>query len=153
MSVEAIYNFIRVNEILVTGGQPTEEQLRAAAGEGFEVVINLATFSPGHSLPDEAGLVQVLGMEYHAIPVIWTDPKEADFAAFDAVMSAVAGRKILLHCAANYRATAFYSLYAMKHLGWSREEASRFRERIWAGSDYPAWKALIARIEVLITGS
>jgi len=39
--------------------------------------------------------------------------------------------------AANYRVTAFLSLYAQKHWGWSEAEADTFRARIWAGSNHP----------------
>src|SRR5215468_1945703 len=87
MSVDEIYNAIRVNERLLTGGQPTEDQLRAVAAEGFERVINLAPTEQGRSLPDEAGLVQSLKMDYTHIPVIWTEPKASDFAAFEQAMS------------------------------------------------------------------
>ena len=58
MSLDEIYNAIRVNDQLLTGGQPTEDQLRAASADGFTRVINLATSEPGHSLPDEAELVR-----------------------------------------------------------------------------------------------
>src|SRR5664279_193498 len=108
MSVEEIYNAIRVNENLLTAGQPTEEQLRAIAAEGFACVINLAPVEPGRSLPDEAGLVHSLNMDYINIPVIWSDPKPGDFAAFEQAMGQTPESKILVHCMANFRVTAFY---------------------------------------------
>ena len=145
MSVEGIYNAILINENLLTAGQPTEEQLRAVAAEGFARVINLAPFDPGRSLPDEAGLVRSLNMEYINIPVIWTDPKPSDFEAFEKAMSQTLNAKTLVHCMANFRVTAFYALYAQKHLGWSGAQADTFRARIWQGSDYPIWEAFIAR--------
>jgi protein tyrosine phosphatase (PTP) superfamily phosphohydrolase (DUF442 family) len=42
MSTADIYNYRQVNDRISTGGQPTEEQLRSAAEEGFTTVINLA---------------------------------------------------------------------------------------------------------------
>jgi protein tyrosine phosphatase (PTP) superfamily phosphohydrolase (DUF442 family) len=148
MSTDEIYNYIKVNDQLITGGQPTEEQLRAAAEEGFEAVINLATLDRQYSLADEAGLVVSLGMDYTHIPVDWENPQESDFEAFDQRMKQLKARKILLHCAANYRATAFYSLYAQKNLGWSEEQAEVFRAQIWKGSHYPVWEELIGRIRL-----
>jgi protein tyrosine phosphatase (PTP) superfamily phosphohydrolase (DUF442 family) len=145
MSVDEIYNALRINENLLMAGQPTEEQLRAIAAEGFTRVINLAPFEPGRSLPDEAELVRALNMEYINIPVIWTDPKSGDFDAFEEVMSQAPNVKTLVHCMANFRVTAFYSLYAQKHLGWSETQADTFRAQIWHGSDYPIWEAFIAR--------
>jgi len=146
MSTETIYNAIVVNEAITTGGQPTETQLRAAAAEGFANVINLAPVDRGNALADEAGLVRSLGMQYYAIPVEWEAPQESDFEAFDALMRQLPKGKTLIHCAANFRVTAFYALYAQKRLGWSEQQAEAFRARIWAGSAYPVWEAFIAHI-------
>ncbi len=147
MASTEIYNFVRVNDALITGGQPTAEQLAAVAAEGFATVVNLATFDPAYSLPDEAGLVGALGMTYYAIPVDWENPTDADFAAFERVMAQLTDGQALIHCAANYRVTAFYSLYALRHLGWTRAQAAAFRAVIWKDSVYPVWRAFIARIE------
>jgi uncharacterized protein (TIGR01244 family) len=151
MSVLDIFNAIQVNERLVTSGQPTEEQLRAASAEGFTRVINLAPVEPERSLPDEAGLVRSLKLDYIHIPVIWTDPKPSDFAAFEQAMNESPESKTLLHCIANYRVSAFYSLYAQKHLGWTEAQADAFRAQIWRGSDYPVWEAFIAHMKSNLT--
>lgn len=127
MSTQDIFNYRKVDDQIVTGGQPTEDQLRSAAEEGFAAVINLATLSPQSSLEDEAGIVRSLGMTYYHIPVLWGHPTEADFEAFEQVMSQRPPGRTLIHCAANFRVTAFYSLYAMKHLGWSEARADEFR--------------------------
>lgn len=152
MSTSDIYNYIKVNDQVITGGQPTADQLRDAAVEGFVTVINLATISSQYSLPDEAGLVDSLGMTYFHIPVDWENPMERDFFAFEERMTHLPPGKVLIHCAANYRVTAFYSLYAQKHLAWSGEQASQFRSRIWSGSSYPVWEEFIARIERALPG-
>lgn len=153
MATTDIYNAIQISEALLTAGQPSEAQLRDLAVAGYTDVINLATINPRYSLPDEAGLVQSLGMGYHHIPVVWEAPTAADFAAFEAVLAGLPAGKILIHCAANYRVTAFYGLYAHKHLGWTREQFDALRAQIWTGSDYPVWEAFIqarlAEIEAL----
>jgi len=143
MSTNDIYNYRSVNDRISTGGQPTREQLRSAADEGFTTVVNLATGDARFSLDDEAGLARALGMTYHHIPVAWENPQESDFAAFEAVLQASPADKILIHCAANFRVTAFYSLYALKHLGWTEAQAGEFRASIWGGSDYPIWEKFI----------
>ncbi len=147
MSTTDIRNYRKVNDQIITGGQPTEEQLKAVAADGFNAVINLATIDPRNSLPDEAGLVSSLGMIYHHIPVDWENPKESDFERFEKVMKQLPERKILIHCAANFRVTAFYSLYAMKNLGWSETQADAFRASIWSGSNYPSWEKFIRQIK------
>ncbi len=152
MSTAAIYNYLQVDDDLCLGGQPTEAQLRAAAAEGFVTVINLATLHPDDALQDEAGLVQALGLTYIHLPVAWGNPRPEDFAAFERAFSSRPAGKTLLHCAANYRATAFYGLYAQKHLGWSEAQAEVFRAQIWAGSNYPVWEQFIAHIRAQLNG-
>ncbi len=143
MSTQDIRNFRKVNNQLITGGQPTEEELRAVAADGFQTIINLATIDPRYSLPDEEGLARSLGMSYHHIPVVWEDPKESDLDAFEKLMKQLPAQKTFVHCAANFRVTAFYSLYAMKNLGWTEQQADEFRASIWAGSNYPIWEKFI----------
>ncbi len=150
MSTQEIYNYRKVTDSLITGGQPTADQLTAAAAEGFNTVINLATIDPRYSLEDEGGLVELLGMRYHHIPVNWLDPTESDFEAFEDVLKQCSSGKILLHCAANFRATAFYSLYAQKYLGWSQAQARDFRNSIWGGSEYPVWERFIHNLQAKI---
>ena len=144
MGTEEIFNYVKVNDRLITGGQPTEEQLRAVAADGFTAVINLAPVNPPYTLDDEAGLVGSLGMEYVYIPVVWSNPTDDDFNAFEGAMNRLTDKKVLIHCAANFRVTAFYSLYAQKHLGWTEAQADAFRAGIWAGSDYPIWEEYVA---------
>jgi uncharacterized protein (TIGR01244 family) len=153
MGSQDIYNYRKVSDALITAGQPTEEQLISAANEGFRVVINLATLDPSYSLPDEAGLVQGLGMAYHHIPVEWDTPQESDFEAFESVMGQLGQSKTLIHCAANFRVSAFFSLYAQKHLGWSEADSDQFRASIWEGSNLPIWEAFIAGIKTKIDRS
>ena len=76
MSTQDIYNYIKVDERTVTAGQPTEDQLRSAAAEGFVTVINLGVLDPRYALKDEAGFVQSCGMGYHHIPVDWENAEE-----------------------------------------------------------------------------
>jgi protein tyrosine phosphatase (PTP) superfamily phosphohydrolase (DUF442 family) len=147
MSTTDIYNYRKVNDRISTGGQPTEEQLRSAAAEGFATVINLATIDPAGALADEGGLVRSLDMAYHHIPVKWDNPQASDFAAFEAILHESSADKTLIHCAANFRVTAFYSLYAIKHLGWTEAQADEFRASIWAGSDYPIWEKFIGEMK------
>lgn len=150
MSTQEIYNFKQVNERILTGGQPTEAQLQEAAAEGVQTVINLATINPRYSLEDEAGSVGELGMTYVHIPVVWDDPQKEDFVAFEVALQVAEGEKTLVHCAANYRVTAFVSLYAMKHWGWSAEQADGLMAHVWQQGEFPVWDALVAELRAEI---
>jgi uncharacterized protein (TIGR01244 family) len=147
MSTQDIYNYLKVNDELITSGQPTAEQLKAAADEGFTAIINLVPSENQSALAGEAAIVQALGLKYVHVPVDWAAPQDSDFAAFEQAMQAVPDDRTLIHCAANFRVTAFYSLYAMKHLDWTAAQASEFRNTIWQGSDYPVWESFIERLQ------
>ena len=154
MSANEIYNARVVNDRLITSGQPTEDQLRGAAADGIDTVVNLAPHDSENALPDEAGLVRALGMTYRYLPVAWSNPTEADFAAFEQVMTGLPPEsRTLVHCAANFRVSAFYGLFAMKHLRWTAEQAEAFRAPIWSGSDYPVWEAFISQMQRQLAGT
>jgi protein tyrosine phosphatase (PTP) superfamily phosphohydrolase (DUF442 family) len=73
-------NFRELDPLLLTSGQPSEEQLANAAHQGCAVVINLALHDdPRYSLRDEAGTVRGLGMNYVHSPVQFRAPTEHDF--------------------------------------------------------------------------
>jgi protein tyrosine phosphatase (PTP) superfamily phosphohydrolase (DUF442 family) len=150
MSTRGIYNYLKVDDAVITGGQPTEDHLRSAAKEGVRTVINLDALDSRNALADEASLVLSLGMAYHHIPVAWDDPLESDFNVFEDLLGGLPEDLTLIHCAANFRVTIFYSLYALKHLGWPEAQAEQFRSSIWRGRDLPVWNAFIRRIKAQI---
>ena len=131
MSLEQIYNFIQISEALATSGQPTEAQMGEIAAAGYKVVVNLALPTSDNALKDEAATVRALGMDYRNIPVVWEAPKLSDFEQFVPLMDSLAGQKVFLHCAANYRVSMFTALYAEKRWGWTRAQADAHIRRIW----------------------
>jgi protein tyrosine phosphatase (PTP) superfamily phosphohydrolase (DUF442 family) len=143
MCLDEIYHFVRINENLITSGQPTVSQLHTAANNDVQVVINLAALDSETPLSDEASLVRELGMEYVHIPVEWDTPTAQNYNNFLSTMQKNNGKKILVHCVANYRATAFFSLYAMQHLGWSKDQADALIASVWQLEKYPVWLAFI----------
>jgi uncharacterized protein (TIGR01244 family) len=148
MSVGDIYNFVEIDPSTGTAGQPTEVQFGELREAGYEAVINLAPDGLDTSLPDEAELVRALGMEYHHIPVQWTEPGHAQLDQFAGLMDRLSGRRVLIHCQGNYRVTAFYALYAGDRLGWTTDRADALIDRIW--SSHPGfemdetWRSFIA---------
>jgi protein tyrosine phosphatase (PTP) superfamily phosphohydrolase (DUF442 family) len=131
MAPTDIYNFIKISDVLATSGQPTEAQISEIAAAGYEVVVNLALPTSDNALKDEAVTVRALGMDYHNIPVAWERPKVSDFEQFVPLMDSLAGKKVFLHCAANYRASMFTALYAEKRWGWTRAQADAHIRRMW----------------------
>ena len=141
-SLSRARNFRQVDERLLTAGQPNEAQLADAARQGVKVVINLALHDdPRYSLADEAGCVRELGMGYVHIPVQFN---EESLRAFLAAMDAHKGEKILVHCAANYRVTAFVGLYRVLCEGWAADKAFEPMRSVWEPD--AVWKQFIANM-------
>jgi len=135
--VTDIINFRRIDATLDTGGQPSEDELAAAAHDGIEVVINLALHDdPRYSLPDEPGTVKALGMKYVHIPVKFDAPTEQDLLAFFDAMHANAGKRILLHCAANKRVTAFLGLYRLIRQRRDADSAFAAMRTVWEPNEH-----------------
>ena len=145
MGIEQAYNFRRVSDSIATAGIPTAGQLAELARSGVEVVINLLPDSSEYAVEGERGIVEAQGLDYHHIPVDFAAPAQADFEAFCEVMRQSEGRNLFLHCAANYRVSAFYSRYAVESGQWSPADASAFVASIWDPEQYPPWPAFIAR--------
>jgi len=135
MSLGEIKNFVEVGAMIATGGQPSESQLKDVASAGYQVVINLGLLDPKYCLRDEAGLVAGLGMEYHHIPVVFTDPKPEDFRRFADVMASHCTDKIFIHCALNWRVSAFVALYGELRLGWPPSKAEAHMRTFWEPND------------------
>ena len=134
-SLAAIRNFLRIDDRLATSGQPTESQLAEIAAAGFVRVINLGLLDPKYCLADEAGSVARLGLRYVHIPVVFGAPTVEDFRAFVAAMDAEPDAPTFVHCAANYRVSAFVALWGQLRGGWSPERADAHARAFWALDD------------------
>jgi uncharacterized protein (TIGR01244 family) len=137
MVFDDVKNFVAIDDDLATAGQPTAEQMRRFAEAGFEAVVNLAMADSTPDLEGEAALVRDLGLAYHHIPVVFKAPTLEDLERFFQVMDQCRGKKVLVHCAANYRVSCFVSLYGQARLGWSSEKARSHIARLWQPD--PVW--------------
>jgi len=143
MSIYDITNLTPLAEKLFTSGQPTAAQFTELARAGVQVVINLALNTSTNALHDEAGALQELGLDYIHIPVNWDQPKAADLEKFFAAMEAHQGQTILVHCALNYRASAFTALWRVLQQGWEVDKAFAVQRSIWSLDEYPVWKTFV----------
>jgi protein tyrosine phosphatase (PTP) superfamily phosphohydrolase (DUF442 family) len=142
LDVTQVHRYRQATPTLATSGQPSAEQLASIAAAGYEVVINLALHDdPRYSLPDEAGVVRGLGLDYVHIPVRFDAPTAGDLRRFFQAMEAHAHRRIWLHCAANLRVGVFLGLYRCLHDGWPREQAFAPLHELWQPD--PVWSEFI----------
>jgi protein tyrosine phosphatase (PTP) superfamily phosphohydrolase (DUF442 family) len=144
MSIEDSYNFRRVHDGLTTSGLVSAVQLSGLRAEGYDAVINLLPDSHERAVSDEAGIVRDQGLDYVYIPVDFAAPTHADLEAFADAMDSRTGQKIHVHCAANYRVSAFYGLYALRRGLCTAAEADKLVQEIWDPADHPPWMQFIA---------
>ncbi|PKG56889.1 MULTISPECIES: protein tyrosine phosphatase family protein [unclassified Shewanella] len=137
---------------IITSGLPTKAEFPILQQSGVELVINLIPKGNASGHDDEASLVTSAGMQYQQIDVDWKQPTVANVEQFFAIMDANKGKNILIHCAANYRASAFYYLYELK-LG--KADSIDFKQQTmqpWGDLSkslvqYPQWDALIETVK------
>jgi len=129
--MRGIYHFEKVSDTLASAGQPTEEQFRQMIAGQYDVVINLGLLNTKYALPNEADLVDSLGIAYYHIPVIFEKPQLTELDAFIACMDQNADKKVFVHCAANYRASVFTGLYLFAAAKLPEEEIQDFVEDVW----------------------
>lgn len=139
--MDDIKNFLQISDRLACSGQPDELQLTKVAANGFEVVINLGLSDGKYALPDEEASLISLGLAYHHIPVLFENPQLSELASFMAIMDQHHDKKTLVHCAANYRASAFSGLYLFATSEVDEEGLRSFIAQIW--NPNPVWQQFI----------
>lgn len=136
-----IRNYKEYSPLFSSSGQPSEEQLEAARAAGFERVAYIAFSDSRGAIGNEDTIVKELGMDYVQVPVIWDAPTVSDFYAFAGAMQREPDKKTLLHCQANYRASAFAFLYRVLYLDVPIAEAKADMNSIWTPNE--TWRDLI----------
>lgn len=142
--LDAILNFTPIDSRLASSGQPGPDQFTLLARSGFTAALNLATpASTGH-LPEEPDLCRKAGLDFAWMPVAWDNPLPADFEAFRAWLDANRTRKVLVHCAKNWRASLFCALYRMTREGLDPEAAREAVLEVWQPDG--VWSAFAEKV-------
>lgn len=100
--LDDIYNYLSIENLFATSGQPSEAQFRLIKEACYESVINLAPIGVlENSVVDEAEILENLELEYIHIPVDFGNPSESDFRDFTETLER--SRRVWVHCAAKTR--------------------------------------------------
>ena len=105
------------------GARVSAEDLAGLGAAGYDVVVNLLPDDSTYAVEGEEAIVRGQGLRYVPIPIDFATPTHEQLEEFVEAMDANEGRRVHVHCAANYRVSAFYSLYAMRRGWWTAEEA------------------------------
>jgi protein tyrosine phosphatase (PTP) superfamily phosphohydrolase (DUF442 family) len=138
---EGIRNFLRVNERVCTGGQPTLEQLAELKADGVRAVLNLRrptekqTPRPGaeplpYDAAAEAAEAERLGLRYFNIPVDSQAPTDAQVDEFLKILADPQNRPLFIHCSTANRVGAFWMIHRVLVDKWSLEDAAAEAKRI-----------------------
>ena len=97
--------------MLAAGGQPTLENLSQLKEAGFEVVVNISPASSRNALQNEHFLVEKLDMDYIHFPVDCSHLREVHYLTTSAIMRALEGRKVFMHCGGNIKTSNLIHMY------------------------------------------
>lgn len=126
-----ITNFRQYSDSFASSGQPTREQFQTIAENGFERIVYIAFTNNQNALADADLVVKGLGMEYMQVPVDFNNPLPDEFYSFADSMQRNTGKKTLLHCQVNARATAFSFLYRVIYEDVPVAEAKADMNTVW----------------------
>lgn len=108
---------------LLTGGQPSAEQLEAIAAAGYRTIVDLRPEGEPGAPADEAARAAALGLAYVRIPIASAgDLTEEKARELDRVLDAEGAGPVVVHCAAGNRVGALLALRAA-HDGAAPEAA------------------------------
>jgi protein tyrosine phosphatase (PTP) superfamily phosphohydrolase (DUF442 family) len=139
--LEDIVNYREYSATLSSAGQPGQDAFAAIAEAGFERVVYLAFSDDQTAVPGEDRALENLGIEFVHVPVVWEAPTVSDFRAFAGAMQQEPGRKTLVHCQVNFRASTFSFLYRVLYLGVGIDEAKEDLNSVWVPD--ATWTAFI----------
>lgn len=134
-------NVVVIGPQLVTSGQPTPAALRLLGRQGFQAVVFLAPWSSPDAVPDEPQILAAQGIAFRHIPIPFGQPEEAHVRAVSEALAGFAGRKVLVHCQVNMRASSMVFLHRV--LTERQEPALAYEAVAAVWSPQGPWKALI----------
>jgi uncharacterized protein (TIGR01244 family) len=125
----SIQNFLRIDEQICTGGQPSAEDLAKLKAEGVKAIINLRQPSE-YNFEEEAARTRELGLRYFHIPVNAAEPKDEQVDEFLKVTANPQNRPAFIHCRTANRVGAFWMIRRVLVDGWKIEDAEAEGKKI-----------------------
>lgn len=137
-------NLLAVTPTILTSGQPTAEALAMLGKQKIDAVIYLVPADIPGAVADEASILKKQGIAYTHIPIPFGAPTADHYRQFAEAMSKLAGKKVLVHCEINLRASSMVFLYRTIALKHDPQTAYDSVARIW--SPRGAWKPFIESV-------
>lgn len=144
-AVSGVANACQILPTVISGGQPTAEQLRNLKAAGGEIVLDLR--DPMEPRPvDEAALVRELGMEYVNVPVRAGSLDDATLEQILAALRRAGDRTVFFHCGSGSRVGGALIPYFILDQGMEEQDAVEQAMRVGLRSaEYMEWGLDYAR--------
>ena len=144
-ALDAPPNLVAISQHLVTSGQPSAAWLQTLRTQGFEAVIYLAPSSVPDALREEPQIVAAQGLAFHHLPIPFGKPAASDYEAFATLLQSLQGKKVLVHCQVNMRASTLTFLYRVIVEKIPPEQAFESVSRVWT-PDGPWRRLMLAQL-------
>ncbi len=125
----SIRNYLRLNERICTGGQPTMEELAALKEQGIRAIINLRQPTE-YKASEEEAKARELGLRYVNIPVDANNLNDQMVEDFLKATDDPANQPAFIHCGSANRVGAFWMIRRVLRDGWNIEEAEKEARKI-----------------------
>jgi protein tyrosine phosphatase (PTP) superfamily phosphohydrolase (DUF442 family) len=144
-AISGVVNACQILPNVLTGGQPTAEQLEALKAAGGDLVLDLR--DPMEPRPvDEAALVRELGMEYVNIPVRAGSLDDTTLEHILTVLRRAGDRTVFFHCGSGSRVGGALIPYFILDQGMEEEDAVAQAMRVGLrNAEYMEWGLDYAR--------
>lgn len=136
---------MQINEQVTVGGQPSEDDLKKLAADGFKTVVNLRTEGEKDqplSPAAEGEKVRELGMEYVHFPVSRDEMSPELEDEFRQRLPSFTP-PVFVHCGSGKRAGAFVVMDKAIKEGWSGEDTLRRAEEMGFECKVPEIKEFV----------
>jgi protein tyrosine phosphatase (PTP) superfamily phosphohydrolase (DUF442 family) len=121
-AIRGVPNACQILPTVVTGGQPTREQLEALATTGNAIVLDTREPMEPRAF-DEPALVRELGMEYRVIPIGPHSMSDTTLSAIRSALAEAGERKVFVHCGSGNRVGGALIPVLMLDHGMEEEDA------------------------------
>lgn len=125
-----IGNYYQYNEMMASGAQPSEEQIKELKAQGFEVIINISTSTARNALSHEAQLVEAQGLDYIHFPVDCSNLRPIHYKTFSGIIKGAEDKKTFVHCAGNIKSSNLLHMYFVLEKGISEKESFETLKKI-----------------------
>lgn len=133
-------NVVVIDANLVTSGQPDARALANLSTEGFEAVIYLAPSTVSDAIKDAPNIIARQGIEFIHIPIPFAAPAASHFEAVSNALRRLQGKKVLVHCQVNMRASTMVFLFRVLQRKENPATAYDAVTRVW--SPQGPWKSM-----------